>query len=407
MARRTFLFIHQNMPAQFIHMVRHLRARGDNVVFVTQNKVNSLAGVTKGVYELGREVRPDAHVYLRPTESAVLHAQAVYRITRKILDQGIRPDLVIGHAGWGETLLIKDLLPKVPLVNYFEFYYRSEGQDLDFDPEYPSDLDGRLMARFKNLTHLSAFESGDWGLTPTQWQMSTFPDYFKPKMSVIHEGIDTWAIAPNKAATFTTPSGKVLHAGQKVITFVARNLEPYRGFHIFMRAIPEIQRRHPDAEIIIVGKDGNGYGRKLPEGDSYKKRMLEEVSFNPDTVHFTGHLGTEHFRAVMHISSAHIYLTYPFVLSWSMLEAMASECLIIGSRTPPVEEVITDRRNGILVDFTDVQGLADAICEALARPQQFEAMRKAARETVLARYDLATVTLPRQIALVDDLLRDW
>jgi glycosyltransferase involved in cell wall biosynthesis len=225
------------------------------------------------------------------------------------------------------------------------------------------------------------------------------------KMSVIHEGINTAAIAPNADAVFVTASGKTLRAGQKVVTFVARNLEPYRGFHIFMRAIPEIQRRHPDAEILIVGSEGVSYGRKLPEGDSYKKRLLAEVAFNPDTVHFTGSLQTEQFRQIMQVSAAHVYLTYPFVLSWSMLEAMSAGCLVIGSRTAPVEEVIVDGRNGILVDFLDINGLADITCEALARPERFVKIRKAARATVLARYDLETVALPRQIALLDDLIR--
>jgi glycosyltransferase involved in cell wall biosynthesis len=224
-------------------------------------------------------------------------------------------------------------------------------------------------------------------------------------MSVIHEGIDTKAIAPSKDAEFTTPSGKILRAGSKIVTFVSRNLEPYRGFHIFMRAIPAIQRKHPDAEIIIVGAEGHGYGRVLPKGESYKKRMLAEVTFNPDKVHFTDHLNTGPFRAALAVSAAHVYFTYPFVLSWSMLEAMASECLIIGSKTAPVEEVIVDGKNGVLVDFFDVQGLAKAVCEALAQPEKFRHLRRAARETVLARYDLRTVSLPRQLALLNSLIR--
>ena len=224
-------------------------------------------------------------------------------------------------------------------------------------------------------------------------------------MSVIHEGVDTNTIRPRSDATFTTASGKELKAGQKIVTFVSRNLEPYRGFHIFMRAIPEIQRRHPDAEILIVGSEGTSYGRKLPEGDSYKKRMLAEVSFNPETVHFTGHLDTARFRAVMQISAAHIYLTYPFVLSWSMLESMATGCLVIGSKTAPVEEVLIDGRNGLLVDFFDKQGLVDRVSEALSKPERFADMRRAARETVVAKYDLYSHCLPRQLGLIEHLIR--
>jgi glycosyltransferase involved in cell wall biosynthesis len=405
MTPKTYLFIHQNMPAQFLHMCRYLRDRGDNVVFITRNKVNNLAQITKVQYDLSREPKPEMHPYLQTSESAVLHAQAVYRSIAKLKQNNIHPDIVIGHAGWGETMMVRDVLPDTPILNYFEFFYRSEGQDLGFDPEYPATLDTLISTRFKNIVNHIAFDGGDWGLSPTQWQMQTYPAAFQNKMSVIHEGIDTQALRPNPQATFELPDGRVLRAGQKIISFVARNLEPYRGFHTFMRAIPEIQRRHPDADIVIVGKEENGYGKKLAEGDSYKTRLLAEVTFNPDKVHFTGHLVTDRFRQVLQISAAHIYLTYPFVLSWSMMEAMSSGCLLIGSRTTPVEEVITHKQNGFLVDFFNVAELADTVCQVLARPEQYAPLRTAARSTILAKYDLASVTLPKQIALLDTLIR--
>ena len=224
-------------------------------------------------------------------------------------------------------------------------------------------------------------------------------------MSVIHEGIDTDAIRPNPEATFTLPDGQVLRPGMKVVTFVARNLEPYRGFHVFMRAIPEIQKRHPDAHFLIVGKDGVSYGRQLPEGETYKKRLLDEVAFDLSKVHFTGHLQTREFRAVMHVSAAHVYLTYPFVLSWSLMEAMSSGCLIIGSRTRPVQEVIQDRQNGLLVDFLDRAALVDRVDEALSEPAKLQPLRIAARDLMVARYDTRAVCLPRQLGLVADLMR--
>ncbi|SFD64394.1 Glycosyltransferase involved in cell wall bisynthesis [Bosea sp. CRIB-10] len=402
--KRTYLFIHQNMPAQFLHLCRYLRDHGHRVVFITRNKTNHLQGVTKVSYETTRGPHKDSHVYLRAAEDGVLHGQAVFRAIKQQLGPNFKPDIVIGHAGWGEMLLVKEAFPDVPVLSYFEFFYRSRGQDLGFDSEYMPDLDTMLATPIKNTINLLSGEACDWGLTPTRWQFSTYPTGIQSKMSVIHEGVDTQAIRPKDDASFTTPSGKVLKAGQKIVTFVARNLEPYRGFHIFMRALPEIQRRHPDAEILIVGSEGTSYGRKLPEGDSYKKRMLAEVSFDPETVHFTGHLDTPRFREVMQVSSAHIYLTYPFVLSWSMLEAMASGCLLIGSRTAPVEEVLIDGRNGLLVDFFDRQGLVDRICEALAKPERFIEMRRAARETVVAHYDLRSHCLPRQLGLIAHLI---
>ena len=405
MTQRNYLFIHQNMPAQFMHLCMYLRDRGHNVVFITKNKVNRLNGVTNVIYESTRPPLENQHPYLKTTEEGVLNGQGVFRGIARLTKDGFKPDVVLGHCGWGEMFFVKDALPDVPVINYHEYYYRAKGQDLGFDPEYPSNVDAELQIRIRNSVNYLSASGSDWGITPTQWQYSTYPPGMQSRMSVVHEGVDTDAIRPNPNAVFITESGKELRPGQKVVTFVARNLEPYRGFHTFMRAIPRIQRLHPDAEILIVGSDGVSYGSKLPEGDSYKKRMLAEVTFNPDTVHFTGHLDPARFRAAQHVSMAHIYFTYPFILSWSMIEAMASGCLVIGSRTAPVEEVITDGRNGLLTDFFDHMALADRVSEALTHPQKFFALRDAARATAVTQYDLRSVCLPRQLGLLDSFIK--
>ena len=404
MTQRSYLFIHQNMPGQFLHLCLYLRDRGHRVAFITKNKQNMIGNVTKVMYDLSRKPREDQHPYLVSTEEGVLHGQAVYRSIKNLESKGFRPDVVIGHCGWGETMFVKDALPDVPLLNYFEFYYNAVGQDMNFDPEYPAAVDGILRARVMNSISLLAAASGDWGMTPTQWQYSTHPTSIQSRMSVMHEGVDAQAIGPKPDAVFVTESGKELRAGQKIVTFVARNLEPYRGFHVFMRAIPEIQRLHPDAEILVVGMEGVSYGVKLPEGDSYKKRMLAEVEFDASRVHFTGYLQPPRFRAAMHVSMAHIYLTYPFILSWSLVEAMASECLIVGSRTPPVEEVLTDGQTGLLVDFKDHMALASRVGEALSRPDSFRQVRQNARRLAMREFDLRSVCLPRQLGLIDGLI---
>lgn len=406
MARvRNYLFLHQNMPGQFLHLCRYLRDRGNRVAFITQNKPNQLARVTKVLYEPHRSTAPQTHHYLHSTEGGILNGQAVHRSILNLRNGGFSPDIVIGHCGWGETLFVKEALPEVPLLTFFEFYYRHKGQDFAFDPEYAPTPDATVGLRIKNTINLQSLDACDRGLTPTLWQLSGYPEAFRSKISVIHDGVDTQAIRPDPSASLVLPSGRVLKAGDKVVTYVARNLEPYRGFHVFMRALPELRRRNPDADIVIVGGEGVSYGQRLPEGDSYKKRLLQEVSVDPERVHFLGHLPTEHYRAVLQVSAVHIYLTYPFVLSWSMIEAMASGCVVVGSRTPPVEEVITNGSNGLLVDFFDQSGLVDRISAALAHPQDFAGLREAARQTAIARYDLSTVSLPRQLALIDDMTR--
>ena len=401
----NYLFIHQNMPAQFLHLCKYLRSRGHSVYFITKNKTNMLNGITKVMYKTARDPSKDVHPYLRNFEDAVLHGQAVFRSIDNLLKRGFRPDIVIGHAGWGETMFVRDALPDVPILNYFEFYYNSVGQDVGFDPEFPANLDSQIALRVRNSVALVAHAGSDRGLTPTLWQFRTHPAALRADMSVIHEGIDTDVIRPNPEATFTLPNGKVLRPGMKVITFVARNLEPYRGFHIFMRALPDIQKRHPDAEVVIVGQDGVSYGRPLPDGQTYKQHLLDEVSIDRSRVHFTGHLRSPEFRSVMHVSAAHIYLTYPFVLSWSLLEAMATGCLVIASRTQPLEEVIEDGHNGLLVDFFDRATLVDRVDEALSNPAKFKEMRTAARHTAVARYDTDTICLPKQLGLVADLMK--
>jgi glycosyltransferase involved in cell wall biosynthesis len=400
---RTYFFIHQSMPGQFLHLARHLRDEGHRIMFITRNKENALHNTGKIVYELHRQTA-GVHHYLKGTEEGVLQGQAVFRSIKTLQRQGWNPDVVMGHCGWGETLFVKDALPDVPLINYFEFYYASSGQDVNFDPEFPSGMDTRLSVRVKNSINHMSLHGCDWGITPTQWQLSTYPPRHHHRMSVIHEGVDTNVIRPDPNATLRTPGGKELRAGQKIVTFVSRNLEPYRGFHIFMRAIPEIQRRHRDADIVIIGGEGVSYGRHLPEGDSYKKRMLNEVQFDAEKVHFMDTLPTHEFLRAMQVSAVHVYLTYPFVLSWSMLEAMSAGCLLVGSRTAPVEEVLKHEKNGLLVDFFDVQGLADTIARVLETPQAFAHLREAARRTMLAHYDVKSVTLPRQLALIDSFL---
>ena len=392
------------MPGQFLYMCLYLRNAGHNVVFVTQNSINRIENVTQVIYPKTREPTPNNHPYLRTLEDAVLHGQAVYRSIQHLCKMGVKPDIVIGHAGWGETLFVKDALPGVPILNYWEFFYNAVGQDFAFDPEYPSSIDNMLSLRIKNAVALMSWASGERGITPTRWQYSTHPAGMQEKMSIIHEGIDTRKNRPNPDAVYTLPDGRELRPGMKVVTYVARNLEPYRGFHVFMRGLPELLKRHADAQIVIVGNEGVGYGQNLPFGDSYKKRLLAEVDIDLDRVCFTGLLSMDDLMKCLQVSSAHVYLTYPFVLSWSVLQAMACGCLVIGSRTAPVEEVIVDRRNGLLVDFFDRAALVDRVDEALSNPDAFSAIRHAARTTILAAYDLESICLPRQLSLLDSLI---
>ena len=382
------LFCHQNFPGQFPHIAKHLAGiKGNQVVSISQPQAKGLAQVQNLVYKPSRSITKSIHHYIAGLESAVLNGQAVAKTMEVLKHKGFTPDVVIGHAGWGETLYVKDVFPTAKLINYFEFFYHAKGADTDFDPEFPNTLDDALRIRTKNSINLLALQASDAGISPTQWQKSLYPSEFQSKLSVIHEGVNTDVAKPNPKAEFTLPSGKKLTLSDKVVTYVARNLEPYRGFHQLMRALPEICQRQPDCHVLIVGGDEISYGRKPQGGLSYREKLLQEVSFDKNRVHFLGKLPYADYLSVLQISSAHVYLTVPFVLSWSMLEAMAAACVVIGSNTAPVLEALNDQ-NGVLVDFFSPSEIANKVDEVLSNPTKFVKMRQKARETIIKHYNV-------------------
>jgi glycosyltransferase involved in cell wall biosynthesis len=385
------LFCHQNFPGQFPHIANHLAGiKGNQVVSVSQKNAKGLQDVPNVVYAPARAITPNIHHYIAGLESAVLNGQAVAKTMGALKQKGFTPDVVIGHAGWGETLYVKDVFPDTKLINYFEFFYHANGADTNFDPEFPNTLDDVLRIRTKNSINLLALQASDAGICPTEWQKSLYPSAFLSKLSVIHEGINTDIAKPNPKAVFTLPNGQKLTIKDKVVTYVARNLEPYRGFHQFMRALPEICQRQPDCHVLIVGGDEISYGRKSDDGLSYREKLMRELNVNQNgydksRVYFLGKLPYADYLSVLQISSAHVYLTVPFVLSWSMLEAMAAECVVIASNTAPVSEVINGE-NGLLVDFFSPSGIAEKVDEVLAKPEKFALMRQNARKTVIKNF---------------------
>jgi glycosyltransferase involved in cell wall biosynthesis len=381
------LFVHQNFPGQFRHLALHWAANPNNqVVSIGQKHAPGLKGIPKALYQPARAVTPKIHHYISGAESGVLNGQGVARACIALKQKGFVPDIVFGHAGWGETMYIHDVFPGVPLVNYFEFFYHATGADTDFDPEYPNSFDDFMRIRTKNIINLLSLDGCDAGISPTHWQKSVYPKVYQDMISVIHEGVDTDRVTPDPEARVTLADGRILGPEDEVVTYVARNLEPYRGFHIFMRAAQEICRRRPKCQILIIGDDGVSYGRRLESGQTYRQKMLEEVEIDPQRVHFLGQLPYDKYLTVLRISSAHVYLTVPFVLSWSMLEAMSAGCLLIGSNTAPVLEALEHRKNGLVVDFFSPTGIADAVDEALDNRKKMNALRKRARQFVIDNY---------------------
>ena len=398
------LFVHQNFPGQYLHLARHLGATpGNEVVFITQRQDVELPGVKKIVYKPRRTISREVHHYLRESEAAVLNAQEVLRIAIELKQQGFVPDVMLGHNGWGEIWYLKDVFPTSPLIGYFEFFYRMQGADVGFDKNDVITPDTAPRVRTKNLGNLLALDTVDLGQCPTQWQKSTYPKRFQPMLHVIHEGVDTQVVHPDSKTRIRLADKDIeLAAGDEVVTYVARNLEPYRGFPSFMRSLPEVLRRRPKAQVLVVGGNDVSYGARLADGKTFKEEMLKELdgSLDLSRVHFLGKVPYQSFLKILQVSRVHVYLTHPFVLSWSMLEAMAAGCLVVGSRTPPVEEVLHDCQNGLLVDFFSPAEIADRVIDALEDRRAHESMRQNGRQTVVDNYDLKTICLPAHLRLI-------
>ena len=400
------LFLHQNFPGQFPHLVRLLQqVPGVGLTAITSSEnrnpelVRTLRFNAKRI-EFGTPGRLSRHF-----ASRVGVGEQVAKIMLGLRAEGYAPDIVIGHIGWGETLFVRDVWPAAKMILYAEFFYTETGADVGFDPEFDARTDptGAFAIRTKNAAFLVSLADADVAVAPTQWQASRFPREFRRKLAVIHEGIDTDRTAPDPEARFALPDGgPVLTRADEVITFVNRNLEPYRGYHVFMRALAPILAARPQARAVIVGGDGVSYGLPPPGKTSWKQVFLAEMKgrLPLDRVHFVGAIPYSQLLSLLQVSAAHVYLTYPFVLSWSMLDAMSAGALVIGSKTAPVEEVIRHGENGLLVDFFDHARLAETVIEVLGDPTRFTPLREAARDTVRKTYDLKRVCLPKWISLL-------
>lgn len=399
------LFVHQNAPGQFRHLAPYLAQNERNqVVFLSESDQGSGGRIRSLGYPSPSPPAPQTHHYLRRAELSIRRGQAVARACLALKTDGFEPDLVIGHPGWGETMFLRDILPRTPILSYCELFYQSDGQDTGYIPETCIDLDGRCRIRAWNADLLTALNTMDRGLSPTQWQRDQHPGVFRDRIAVIHEGVDTAEVAPLSDARFDVPNGPSFSVGDEVVTFVARDLEPVRGFVMLIQSLPDLLRRRPNAQVVICGGDGVSYGRRPPGGGTWRKTMMSQVPLDPARVHFVGKLARPDYLNLLRISALHLYLSVPFVLSWSCIEALACGCLVLGSDVAPVREVLKDGVNGFLVDARDRELLARRAADLLARRALLANVRQTARDGAIARFELGRC-LAEQTRLVAELVQ--
>ncbi|MBJ6134687.1 glycosyltransferase family 4 protein [Ochrobactrum sp. Q0168] len=399
-------FVHRRGFGQFAALAGHLAESGHDVSLICETVDRRLPAVRVIRHRVESGPRADGAM-ARYLEVPDHHTRIGYRVAETLESMarhGQPPDIVIGHIGWGSMMFVKDVLPSTPALGYCEFFYRAHGADVGFAPDDKPDVEMRKRLRLRNMAQLVTLESMDGGFSPTHWQKSLYPKAAQNRIAVVHEGVDTKVFYPDRHASLQLPDGRVLKAGEsRVITFVARDLEPYRGFPQALEAAAKVIRQNKDAIFVFVGGDGVSYGTPPPGGGSWREHLLRDHELPSDRVVFLGSIPHADLRKLYQISTAHIYLTYPFVLSWSVIEAMACGALIIGSDTPPVREVIRAGQNGLLVPFYDTEVLAQTVLDVLADPDACLKMRAAARRTIENRFRLSEC-LRQQKTLIDAVL---
>jgi glycosyltransferase involved in cell wall biosynthesis len=399
----NFLFVHNNFPAQYQHIVRALAGNPKvRIAAIGSSTSREMDGVRHLKYSLNNVDVSASHPFARRFDMECHRGEQVLYALSSLASSGFVPDIIMAHPGWGETLPLRIIFPNARILLYCEFFYGMQGRDVGFDPEFPqTGADGNVALHLKNASSLLALTDCDFGISPTNWQRSTYPKEYQDKITVIHEGIDVDFVKPDPDAVLRLPSGREFRRSDEVVTFVARNLEPLRGYHQFMRALSRIMAARPQAQIIVIGGDGTSYGALPPQEKTWRSLFFDEIAehIDRDRIHFVGRLPYSDYLSALQISSAHVYLTYPFVLSWSLLEALSAGCLVIGSDTAPVREVLNNQ-NGLLVPFFDNEQLSERVIEALAFPYRFGSLRTQARQTILDQYDRTRICLPKVMAFI-------
>lgn len=404
----NILFVHANFPGPYAGLALALAASGHRIVALSA--LAAPPGLDPAIqvvrFAIQRASAKDLHPWVSEIEAKTIRGEASAQAMLAVGRAGFTPDVIVASSAFGEAMFAKDVFPGALLILSTEFHHTPRGLDAGFDNEFqkPS-LAIDASTRLKSALNLMSLDAMDWGIAPTHWQRSTIPATFHSKITVIHEGIDTAVFRPDPSASMRLGrNNHLVRAGDEVVSFVSRTLDPYRGFHIFMRALPDVLRQRPQSIALIVGGKGISFPPGLPDRSNFD-RIMDEVKGELDLsrVFFLGRVSSQVLQTVLQVSKVHVALSYPAATSRSLIEAMSAGALVVGSQTPPVQELVSHAKNGILVNFFDVHEFTTAVVYGLSGPVGMQGLRHQARADVVQRYDLKSICLPRQMALISGL----
>jgi len=396
------------MPGQYKHLAPHLAADKNNeVVFLTKPKPKiNLPNVKKIEYQVNRDSKKHIHKYLIGFERGIFAGQEAWRVCNQLKQKGFTPDIIIAHSGWGDGLFLKDIYPNTPILSFMEYFYNGYGEEASFDKSEPNTPDDCARLRIRNAMHLVNLNAADYCITPTKFQFSKFPKEYHNKFTILHEGIDTNKCKPARHKAYDLPNGQKLQPGKdEIVTYIARNLEPYRGFAKFMQSVELLQKQRPNAHFIIIGGDDVSYGNKPEQYKTWREQMLAQTKTDESRVHFMGYVNYDIYLKTLQVSDVHVYLTYPFVLSWSLMEAMAVGCSLVVSDTTPVHEMVQDGKTGLHADFSSPQDIASKVIELLDNKTKAAKLGAAASQFINDNYSLDKL-LPKHVELIKKIVNE-
>ena len=395
------LFVHQNFPAQFGPFAFRLaETPGYRCTFVSQKLDEVYRGVRCLKYGTRGGATNATNFLSRTFENGVWHAAGVHESL--VAAPEIRPDLIVGHSGFGSTIFLRDLYPGVPIVNLFEYFYRVAGADMDFRPDFPAQPLDRHRARTRNAMILLDLDNCDLGYCPTAWQLSRFPTEYRAKLRPLFDGVDTNLWKPDPTAPRIV-GNRILPPGMKLVTYVSRGMESMRGFDLFVKVAKRICDRRADVMFAVVGSDRVCYGgdERFTGGKTFKDWVLAQDAYDLSRIVFTGSLPEAELARLLAASDLHLYFTVPFVLSWSMVNAMSCGAVVLASDTAPVRELIVHGKTGLLAPFFDVEGFAEQANRVLDDPAGHAPLGRAAAELIREKYSL-DVSLPKFLTLCNE-----